>query len=714
MAVLLLAHWLLAVIGVCNKSVTYDEIAHLTRGYSYLRLGDFRLGPPHPPFAHYWAALPLMGMNLRFPSLDQDAWRRSDVWSIGRQFFYSPSLGNDCDAMLWRGRAMIALLSAGLGLIVYGWSRRLFGDTGGLISLTLYAFSPTMLAHGSLVTTDLASAFFFIASMGALWRVSHRVTWRTLIVAVLCVGGMFLAKGSGVLMAFMGAVLIGVRLVWPRPLVLALRGGEREYRSPQGKLAVLSALTALLIVTTAILLWGGYGFRWQPFRDGASTPEGYQTDAVARRCDYFSASSPPPGKSAWEHQMRGLDEKKAALCRWLHEKKLLPDAYVYGFLSMLQSARGRDAFFNGERTLYGWPHRFFPYAFLVKTPLPLLAMLALALLGAALLGRRFAETAPLAANVPDRASPIAALLGPPEMPQRGRLESLYAAAPLWVLIIVYSVASIRSTLNIGHRHLLPIYPALFILAGAAARWRWASLKPLRYLPAALLALFVAASLSVYPHTLAFFNSIVGGPRNGYRHLVDSSLDWGQDLPGLADWLKARGLLDGRQRPVYLKYFGMGHPPHEGIAARDIYRRLAADRRGDYRLAGGVYCISATALQQVYVWDLTDSVRIGLVDASGKPMLPVEWNDKLESAYQQLLPLMRRFESLPDDDAARTSFAWPGVSNIDDSFYRHQKLRFMRLCAHLRRREPTAMIGYSILIYDLSVADVERMIYGAAP
>lgn len=709
-AALLAAHWLLAVIGVRNKCVTYDEIAHLTRGYSYLKLGDFRLGPPHPPFAHYWAALPLMGMNLRFPSLDQDAWRRSDVWSIGRQFFYSPSLRNDSDAMLWRGRAMIALLSAGLGLIVYGWSRRLFGDSGGLISLTLYAFSPTMLAHGSLVTTDLASAFFFVASMGALWRVSHRVSWGTLIVAVLSVGGMFLAKGSGVLMAFMGAVLIAVRLVWPRPLILSLRGAEREIRSPQGKLAVLSALTALLIVTTAILLWAGYGFRWQPFRDGASTTEGYQADAVARRCDYFSASPPPPGKSAWEHQMRGLDEKKAGLCRWLHEARLLPDAYVYGFLSMLQSARGRDAFFNGERSLYGWPYRFFPYAFLIKTPLPLFAMLALALLGAALLGRRVAAPEPSAFN----AASIAAVLGPRELPRRGLLESLYVAAPLWVLIIVYSVASIRSTLNIGHRHLLPLYPALFILAGAAARWRLAGAKPVRYVPAAMLVLFVAASLSVYPHSLAYFNSIVGGPRYGYKHLVDSSLDWGQDLPGLADWLQGRGLLDGRQKPVYLKYFGMGHPPHEGIAARDIYKRLAADRRGDYRLTGGVYCISATALQQVYVWDLTDSIRIGLLDESRKPLLPIEWNEKLEAAYQQLLPTARRFEALPDEESARRAFQWTGVVDVDDAYYRHQKLRFMRLCAHLRRREPSAMIGYSILIYDLSDADVERMVYGAAP
>ena len=72
-----------------------------------------------------------------------------------------------------------------------------------------------------------------------------------------------------------------------------------------------------------------------------------------------------------------------------------------------------------------------------------------------------------------------------------------------------------------------------------------------------------SAVGIYPHFLAYFSPIVGGPAQGYQHLVDSSLDWGQDLPGLKHWL------DQNRRPgepVYLSYFGTGEPDHYGIEA----------------------------------------------------------------------------------------------------------------------------------------------------
>src|SRR5439155_13724202 len=124
-------------------------------------------------------------------------------------------------------------------------------------------------------------------------------------------------------------------------------------------------------------------------------------------------------------------------------------------------------------------------------------------------------------------------------------EILSRAAPLLVLLGVYWAAALVSHLNIGHRHLLPIYPPLFILAGGA----------LPRLRVPLAALAVAEGLLAWPHYLAYFNPIAGGARNGYRHLVDSSLDWGQDLPGLQ-----------RHHPAYLAYFGTGSPRYYGIVA----------------------------------------------------------------------------------------------------------------------------------------------------
>jgi hypothetical protein len=63
-------------------------------------------------------------------------------------------MGNDLDRMLFRGRVMIALISVALGLVVFLWSRKLFGETGGILSLVIYTFSPTMLAHAGLSQMD--------------------------------------------------------------------------------------------------------------------------------------------------------------------------------------------------------------------------------------------------------------------------------------------------------------------------------------------------------------------------------------------------------------------------------------------------------------------------------------------------------------------------------------------------------------------------------
>ena len=156
-----------------------------------------------------------------------------------------------------------------------------------------------------------------------------------------------------------------------------------------------------------------------------------------------------------------------------------------------------------------------------------------------------------------------------------------------------------SKLNIGHRHILPTYPAMFILAGAAAigssrrgRLRWAMLggrAGVRAWPGGRMFCHV-------PALLGLFQPIAGGPSNGYRHLVDSSLDWGQDLPGLKRWLTEHDLDGPDKTPVYLAYFGTASPAYYQISATELCGLRATLPS---HLTGGVYCISATDLQRVY-------------------------------------------------------------------------------------------------------------------
>ena len=84
---LVLLWWVMAVSSVGQKSTTFDELAHLTAGYSYWLTGDFRLHPENGNLPQRWAALPLLLGHYRFPSLAQEAWRAADVFAMGYHFF---------------------------------------------------------------------------------------------------------------------------------------------------------------------------------------------------------------------------------------------------------------------------------------------------------------------------------------------------------------------------------------------------------------------------------------------------------------------------------------------------------------------------------------------------------------------------------------------------------------------------------------------------
>ena len=112
-AALLCLYWWMATSVSDSICTTGDEIAHLTAGYSYWKTDDYRLQPENGNLPQRWAAIPLLHRDLKFPTQDQDAWRISDVWDLGFQWFYT--LGNDLASMLRAGRRMIALLGVATG-----------------------------------------------------------------------------------------------------------------------------------------------------------------------------------------------------------------------------------------------------------------------------------------------------------------------------------------------------------------------------------------------------------------------------------------------------------------------------------------------------------------------------------------------------------------------------------------------------------------------
>jgi hypothetical protein len=148
---------------------------------------------------------------------------------------------------------------------------------------------------------------------------------------------------------------------------------------------------------------------------------------------------------------------------------------------------------------------------------------------------------------------------------------------------------------IGLRYLLPIYPFLFVFAAGGI----ASLLTGKFgaIPCGFLALwYIGASLFIQPHFLAYFNELAGGPGNGYKYLVDSNLDWGQDLKGLGKYMRAHHI-----PKVCLSYFGSDTPDRYGIAYEwlpSLVLNNPTPGKSEVTMHDYV-AISATNLQGVY-------------------------------------------------------------------------------------------------------------------
>lgn len=131
---------------------------------------------------------------------------------------------------------------------------------------------------------------------------------------------------------------------------------------------------------------------------------------------------------------------------------------------------------------------------------------------------------------------------------------------LLFFILVYFAASVINTLNIGIRHLLPIYPFIFIFTAVTLKKIAAKVSTIKIITIILVLFLVVESAIIYPNFLSYFSLVIGGPANGHEYILDSNLDWGQDLKKLKKYLDENNISD----PVYLSYFGKGSPDYYGI------------------------------------------------------------------------------------------------------------------------------------------------------
>ncbi len=452
-----------------RMSATWDEPLHLIAGYTALG-GDYRFGiSAHPVLLRLWMALPL-AVTPNVTLERSEAWRLGLQYPVARQFFFRD---NDGDRLINRARFMNVMLGIALGLVLFAWARELFGTAAATLVLTLYTFEPNILAHSSLVTTDLGLALFLFAACWFLWRTCNRLSPGNVAGLALAFALTVSSKVSGLILLPMICLLLAWKSLSPGEW--RLPGNRPPITSGQTKVLVSIGLTASMLLTAWLLIWSAYRFHYE-YAPGPGLGDEVTSKAVTQV---------PPG-------LRRAIESFDRL-------RLLPRAYTLGFRNQLGELQG-ERYLAGRFTDQNIPG-FYLAIFLLKTPLAVILAIAAGFL--LLVGRReFLR------------QPWPFVLVPP---------------------LIYGTAVGVNPVNTGVRHILPIYPFLLLVAGLAVQAALSTRRG--RIAVVLGLLLLAADFAVIcPDYLASFNLAAGGPGRGGHWALDSNLDWGQGLKGLKKWM----------------------------------------------------------------------------------------------------------------------------------------------------------------------------------
>ncbi len=526
--------WLLALLLVLSgflawssarvKSVTVDESASCPHGLAILKTGDFHADAGAAPLPKILTALPLLLEGTRLDT--SQAARISSSWAWGRRFVsQNPARYH---RLFLAARLVPILFLLLTGLLAYFFSQSLYGPKAGLLTAFFVLLSPNLLAHGRLVTPDIFLAAAMVAALFAFDRFLRRpLPSRALLLGLLL--------GLAVLFKFTGLLLF---LLFPlEALILYAREKFSSRKNPSPSPFHICRATWILgaaaLVTGILVVNAGYLF-----------------GGIFTNLGSFSFHS---------GLFRSL---QAALPSWLPVP--LPYWFFQGLDTQLAET-GYPAYLLGQFNHHGFP-AYYLAAFLVKTPVPTLALALLALF-------------------------VKPRFRPREFP--------YVATGI-LLFLFFSLASHK---NIGIRYVLFLFPLLGIWIGRLAADPPPAPAPARkpkFLQPALFAgaaWLLAALAWVHPHYLPFFNLPSGGPSKGHEYLLDSNLDWGQDLVALKEYMKKEKIPS-----LDLAYWGRVPPQVYGIAYNDPVRVLPQkDAQGRPKLQFPYFRSRYLAVSANFLW-----------------------------------------------------------------------------------------------------------------
>lgn len=541
-----------------TDSAIVDELAHIPAGYGYVHELSYNLNPEHPPLVKALAELPVLFMNPTFPA-QSAAWTTqiNAEFEMGYEFLYGS--GNSADALIQTSRAFPILLTILTIILIYFLARELMGNWWALLPATLFALSPTVIAQGHYLTTDIGATFGFVLGLFYFLKFVESPTRKHLWFAGTAFGVAELTKFSTPLLIPLFIFLVFV--VWLRNLILEWRTTARRFKTffMRGltwtwRLFLIFAIGYICIVYPVYFLFT------------AHYPIAKQVSDTQYLLGSFAGGAAAPGTScAWLRCMADADIAMA------HNPVLRPFAeYLLGIFMALQRVDGGNTIYFLGQIRQDGGSLYFPLLFLLKETVPTLIIVFVALVLALwwMIRRDRREGRGRSRRIMDY------------------LGVNFAEFSMASLIVLYWAYGLHAILNIGIRHVLPTFPFIYILAaGVWKKWITRISMPfgtggaggvislasvasatrsfmtsvftagIKYLIliALIIWLFIETIFAA-PYFLSYYNEFAGGTSQGYHFVTDSNYDWGQDLLRLRSWTAAN--VPAGQK-IAVDYFGGG-------------------------------------------------------------------------------------------------------------------------------------------------------------
>ena len=537
LSLIIITHCIL-VLGIIRFNfVTVDEIGHVPSGISHWRTGRFEAYRVNPPLARMISALPalILQPTINPTRLNTSADVLRQEWPIGFHFIYdNPTSYFD----IVRTARLPGLAWSLLGLfVVYRWAGDLYGGWSGILGAALWSFDPTILAFTSLVTPDIPATVSSLFATYLFYRYLNKPSWSLACASGIMLGVAQLTKYTLILLYVVWTIIFFMKIITDRSSIALLNSWR-----------ILLYHSACIILLSLAIINLGYGFRGS-FRRLGDFPFVSRTFGG----DYSSDSS---------------DIRNRFRDSWLGQLPIpTPEDYIKGIdIQKLDFESRFPSYLAGRWRRIGWWY-YYLYALAVKVPTGFWCLIIWGIVWSL-----------IAKQSPTR---------------------LFTELCVWTPAICFlDFVSSQTGINHHMRYVLPVFPFVIVATSKLGYFlnsrRWKS----GLCVVSLYAWGFVSSLMIYPHSQSYFNELAGGPENGGEHLVDSNIDWGQDLMFLKSWIDRHP----EARPIGLAYYNLVDPAIVGIeytVPHPFARELYHDRSGRYDHLGpkpGYYAVSVNYIR----------------------------------------------------------------------------------------------------------------------